>query len=361
MQKRSRRAPGAEVENAPELHLSHAKVFDRSAKAHAPELSERHVIAFFSEGNTQLRGNIPYRDGYVALPGRRLHYVDYGGAGEIILALHGYVQNAHAFDGAAAALVPHARLLALDIRGRGGSDWAAAEMYKMNYYLNDLRDFCVRLSLSRFALMGTSMGGTLALLYAIAHPREVTRLVLNDVTVNTNRAGVVRASRRFGFAPAEFASMSDALAWFQAERENMDSLDDETQLAWVSHFLEPSKHGGLRFNCDPVLFELARLVRPDVGPKVRAYQRMVMEQATRLQMPVLILRGANSDVVPMHNARVMVGLLPSASCVEVPDVGHSPTLYEPDARRALREFFGVDATLSTPAADRDRPQNWESP
>jgi pimeloyl-ACP methyl ester carboxylesterase len=314
------------------------------------------MTTFFSEGNTQLRREIAYRDGYVALPGRRLHYIDYGGAGEIILALHGYVQNAHAFDGAAAALAPHARLLALDIRGRGGSDWAAPETYRINYYLNDLRDFCVRLGLSRFALMGTSMGGTLALLYSIAHPHEVTRLVLNDVTVNTNRAGVVRASRRFGFAPAEFANMSDALAWFQAERENMDLLDDETQLAWVSHFLKPSENGGLQFDCDPVLFELARLIQPGVGPKIRAYRRMIMEQVARLQMPVLILRGANSDVVPRHSARVMVRLLPAASCVEVPGVGHSPTLYERAAQTALRDFFSVESA----AADRNRSQNWKS-
>ena len=70
-----------------------------------------------------------YQDGYVSLPGQRLHYVDYGGAGEPVVALHGLIQNAHAFDGIALALVPHKRLLALDLRGRGGSDWGPPDYY----------------------------------------------------------------------------------------------------------------------------------------------------------------------------------------------------------------------------------------
>jgi len=305
------------------------------------------MAVFFAEGNARRRGKIEYRDGYVALLGRRLHYLDYGGAGEIVVALHGYVQNAHAFDGVAAALVPHRHLLALDIRGRGRSDWGPPECYRMNYYLQDLRDFFSVLGLSRFALIGTSMGGTLALLYAIAHPLEVTRLVLNDVTANTNRAAVVRTSLKFGFAPLEFASILDAIVWFRAERENLGSLDEEAQLAWVRHFLAPTESGSFRFDCDPALLELARKIQPGIGPRGRAYRRMAMEQARRLQMPVLILRGAYSDVVPRENLRVMAGLLPAGSWTEVPGVGHSPTLYEPAARNALCQFFGVGGMSTT--------------
>ena len=57
------------------------------------------MTVFFSEEKVRQRGKVAYRDGYVKLRGRNVHYVDYGGAGEIVVALHGYVQNAHAFDG----------------------------------------------------------------------------------------------------------------------------------------------------------------------------------------------------------------------------------------------------------------------
>ena len=66
-----------------------------------------------------------HRDGYVALADVRLHYVDYGGTGDPVLALHGLVQNAHAFDAIAPVLVPRRRLIAHDMRGRGRSSWGA--------------------------------------------------------------------------------------------------------------------------------------------------------------------------------------------------------------------------------------------
>src|SRR6516165_7521217 len=74
------------------------------------------------------------RESYVTLPGMRLHYVDYGGHGEPLVALHGFVQNARAFDAIAPLLVPHVRLLALDVRGRGDSDWGPPDGYRWSHY-----------------------------------------------------------------------------------------------------------------------------------------------------------------------------------------------------------------------------------
>ena len=225
---------------------------------------------------------LSHQDGYVTLASQRLHFVDYGGEGEPVVALHGLIQNAHAFDGIGLALVPSVRLLALDLRGRGASDWGPPDCYRWSYYLSDLRGFFDALGLSRFALLGTSMGGTLAMLYAMAHPLEVTRLVMNDTSLSTNRAGVVRAAQRIGRAPAEFANISEAVAWFLEERDGLDRLDEETRLAWVSHFLTLGTAGGLRFNCDPVIIRRAALIPPDLGPRVPwSHRWTVWEQGTR--------------------------------------------------------------------------------
>jgi pimeloyl-ACP methyl ester carboxylesterase len=225
---------------------------------------------------------IAHKEGYVNLPGIRLRYVDYGGEGETLVALHGLVQNAHAFQAIAPLLVPHVRLIALDLRGRGGSDWGPADCYRWNFYLRDLRDFFDAMGLARFGLIGTSMGGTLAMLYTMAHPAEVTRLVLDDVVLNTNYAGVVRTAQRIGRAPPEFAGLAHALEWFLAERDGLDRLDEPTQRAWVSHFLVRGRGGGLCFNCDPVLIRRAGLLPPHLGPGMRwshAKDRMGTDQA----------------------------------------------------------------------------------
>lgn len=299
------------------------------------------MTVFLSEGITKRRNNVIYRDGYVNLTGRRLHYVDYGGLGELVVALHGYVQNAHAFDGIASALVPHVRLLALDVRGRGGSDHVPAEYYRMLYYLRDLSEFANALRLTSFSLMGTSMGGTLAALYAMANPRRVRRLVLNDIAMDSNLKATARAAGQYARAPERFLTLQSAIAWFIVTRENVENLDEEAREAWVSHFLTPAENGGFRFNCDRALFKLAGRVGHDPESTREARQRMVWRNAGNLNMPVLLLRGAHSDVVSHESARRMVAALSNATSIEVPGVGHSPTLYEPTAKLALREFFGI--------------------
>ena len=103
-------------------------------------------------------GKGAHKDGYVQLPALRLHYIDYGESGETIIALHGLIQNARAFDAIVPALVPHVRLIALDLRGRGGSDWRPSDSYRWTYYLNDLRGFFQALQIPRFALLGSSVG-----------------------------------------------------------------------------------------------------------------------------------------------------------------------------------------------------------
>jgi pimeloyl-ACP methyl ester carboxylesterase len=296
---------------------------------------------------TSAASQVRYVDRSVTLSELRLHYVDYGGTGEPLVALHGFVQNAHAFDAIAPLLVPHVRLLALDLRGRGGSDWSWPEQYRWSYYLRDVRDFVAALGLSRFALIGTSMGGTLAMLYSMAHPRVVTGLVLNDTSLNSNRAGVIRAGRRIARAPSTFRTISQAMDWFLEERDGLDRLNEEQRLAWVTHFLIPVRGGGFRFNCDPAIIRRAGLAPPNLGPRVPwSHRWSVWQQLERLRMPVLLLRGEKSDVVPRDSAELMVGALPAAVWREVPGVGHAPTLYEPESQVALAEFFDIPAEVS---------------
>ncbi len=298
------------------------------------------MTAITSKENTRQLGEIAYRDGTVELPtGRRLHYLDYGGDGEVVVALHGHVQNAHAFDGIAAVLVPHVRLLALDMRGRGGSDWGPVGEYRVNYYLQDFQDFLDVLGLGRIALIGTSLGGVVAILHAISKLRDVTRLVLNDVTLNGDLGEALNVVQRYGRAPAKFVRVSDAVDWF-LEEHVLDNLDDDELQAWVSHFLTPLPNGGFRLNCDPGLLQAARHT-PMYNRRDR-FPPVFMEYAKRLNMPVLILRGEESDVVSQDDARLMAKAMPAGRWMDVPGAGHSPTLYEPEAQTAVREFFGIN-------------------
>jgi pimeloyl-ACP methyl ester carboxylesterase len=287
---------------------------------------------------------VTYRDDYVSVRGIRLHYVDYGGDGEVVVALHGLVQNAHAFDAIAPALVPHVRLLALDFRGRGLSDWGPPVYYRFPEYVLDLRDFLRALCLSRVALMGTSLGGFVARLYSTVYPQRVIRLVLNDCAAGDNLAGLIRAAKRPSLAPPYFRTLSEAKEWFLKEREGLHRLAEDKLTAWVSHYLVSTADARLRLRCDPAVVQVAKRRAQHLQRNSRWWENqkeLAWRQMRRLTMPVLLLRGALSDIVLPEDADRFVRELPDACCVAIPAVGHSPTLYEPEAQAAIRNFFCV--------------------
>jgi pimeloyl-ACP methyl ester carboxylesterase len=301
-----------------------------------------------------------YTDHYVNVRGLRLHYVDYGGSGEMVLALHGLLQNAHAFDGIAPVLVPHVHLIALDLPGRGGSEWAPPGRYMLMQYLLDLGSFLSSLGLRRCAFIGTSLGGWMARMYANSHPGHVTRLVLNDCAVGANLAAVCETVMRMVRAPAEFTDIDQATEWFLAHRKGLECLDDQALLAWISHYLIPTETGGLRLHCDPKVLHLAhvkaKMLASNALSQTSRYDDAAWSQVRRLSMPVLILRGAASKVVPRWAVAKLIRILPRATWVEVPGVGHSPTLYEPAAQEALQKFFGVTVPYwGTAGHDNNEP------
>jgi len=185
----------------------------------------------------------------------------------------------------------------------------------------------------------------MARMYAISHPHQVTRLVLNDCAVGANLAAASDLVMRMADASAEFTSIEEATSWFLAQREGLECLDDESRSEWISHYLTETTSGGLSFHCDPQVLRLARakamFLASEAESRPSCYDSAVWEQLRRLSMPVLILRGARSKVVPRWVVARIIRILPRGKWVEVPGAGHSPTLYEPVAQEALRSFFGV--------------------
>jgi pimeloyl-ACP methyl ester carboxylesterase len=284
-------------------------------------------------------------DKYVCVRGLRLHYVDYGGQGDVVLALHGLVQHARAFDPIAPLLIPHVRFLSLDLRGRGESEWGPPEAYRMFEYLKDLRAFLNELGLDRVGLIGTSLGGWVAMLFATAYPRRVTHLVLNDVAMISEAAGLNAVANRPSVARFEFEDSAEAISWFISDRPGLDRLGADQMRLWVEGFLSRTETGKWRFKCDPcIVRDSGALAQRLAGARDGLLgPNQAWEQAKRLTMPVLLLRGALSSVVSPAIAKQLTSVLPSARSVDIPGVGHSPTLYEPEAQAALLEFFGTHA------------------
>ena len=122
------------------------------------------------------------QDKTVTANGLKLHYLDWGGAGQATMVLlHGLRGHAHSWDDFSLAACQDFHVLALDQRGRGDSDWAKDGDYTTDAYVADLAAFCDVLSLDSFVLVGHSMGGRNSMTFGGRYPEKLQKLVVVDV------------------------------------------------------------------------------------------------------------------------------------------------------------------------------------
>ena len=142
-----------------------------------------------------------------------MHYLDWGNHGApVIVCAHGLTSHAHAFDGLARRCGGRFHVVSLDVRGRGDSAWSPLGEYTMAAYAADLAAFVDALGLTRFTLVGTSMGGRISMHYAANHPDRLERLVLNDIGPDSE-AGSARITAVGASRPSSFASLDEAVTY----------------------------------------------------------------------------------------------------------------------------------------------------
>jgi pimeloyl-ACP methyl ester carboxylesterase len=265
---------------------------------------------------------------FLAEDGARLAYRDQG-KGLPLLCLPGLTRSMADFD----YLVPHLpplRLIRMDYRGRGASDWTGASTYTVEQEGRDALRLLDHLGVERAAILGTSRGGLIGMvLGAVARPR-VMGLILNDVGPEIAREGLHRIFDYVGRNPAgkthqgfaELLSRSPGFAGVPMSR-------------WLE---EARKHAietpeGLRISYDPALRDsfLAAFAGPpvDLWPLFDALQGL----------PLALIRGANSDLLTPGTVAEMRARRPDMGFAEVPDRAHIPFLDEPEAVALIRSFL----------------------
>lgn len=275
--------------------------------------------------------SVPARDVFVQANGLRHHLIARGAPGApVIMMLHGLAGQAHVFDGIASKLAAKHHVYCLDVRGRGESDWGPAEGYGVDTYVADLEAIREALGLPRFTLIGTSMGGIITMNYAPRFPERVERAVINDIGPEIDPVGLARILQYVGHAPEMFADMKAVLKYYRENYGPMVEHLPEDQIADFARWnVRKSDSGVYVWKMDPQ-------VRKGGAPAASMDQ---WDAVAGIQCPVLILRGAKSDVLNPGIAARMVETIGDARLVEVPGVGHAPILTEPDSVRALEAFL----------------------
>lgn len=258
------------------------------------------------------------RDRALTLNGLRFHYRDWGArSSPALVALHGFTGHARTWDTLARAVCGRYRVLALDQRGHGESEWA--HDYAPGRRVEDLEAFQAALGLDDFVLLGLSMGGRCAFMYAGQHPEKLRKLVIVDIGPVSEAAGGHRIAS--GVRDRDvFDDPEEAVAQMRAA--NKRAPEGELRHRALNNLMQRAdRKWTWRYD--------AALRSPDrplaAPPDVEA----LWDSLRRISCPTLLIRGAESDVLGRATAARMVATIPDCQLVEVPDSGHSVPLDNP--------------------------------
>jgi pimeloyl-ACP methyl ester carboxylesterase len=262
-----------------------------------------------------------------------LHYTEWGPpkASRVVICAHGYSGNARDFDYLARALAKDARVICIDVAGRGESDWLGSHLaYNFGTFLADINSLIAHLGVKEVEWVGTSMGGLLGMLLASQPGNRVRRLVMNDIGAFVPVDALQAISRNLQ-APAHFASLEEVEAHMRHTHREWGDLTAEQWRHFTIHGARPDGDGW-RLHFDP---KITRIVRPlPLSPGVFFWDAWY-----RVRCPVLLLRGERSEIFPVSVADTMLQVKPLAELVEIPGCGHAPALMSESQIAIVRNFL----------------------
>lgn len=280
------------------------------------------------------------RESFALINGLHLRVREWGDAGlPAVVLLHGLRGFSGTWRYLARRLAGQYRLIALDQRGRGDSEWDPGHNYYTDAYLADLEALVDQLKLDRFTLLGHSMGGTTSYVYASRHPDRLRALIIEDIAPGSSiqGAGAERIVNEMAKLPVGFASWTEARAYWRAARPSLsDAAIDER----VAESLTATPTGTITWRYDAEGIRQTRM-HPDPARIVDLWP--VVDS---LRIPTLIIRGGRSDFCPLATVETMASRNPHIRQVTVPDAGHYVHDDAPETFGTLVHGF-LDETLQT--------------
>jgi pimeloyl-ACP methyl ester carboxylesterase len=273
---------------------------------------------------------------YASADGLRLYcryYAARGTGGVPVLCLPGLTRNSRDFADLAMHLSAANDVLAADLRGRGRSAWDPdSNHYNLMVYVQDAWALLDSLRLRRALVIGTSLGALLAMVMAGKRPDRITGIVLNDAGPELDPVGVRRIAGYAGKLPP-VVTWAEAAA--QAKSVYGAALPGLTDAEWLDY-----AQRGYRENA-------AGVPVPDMDPKIAdAFKASAAAPAdmwplyARLEdVPILVIRGALSDLLSPGTVARMAREKPHLQQIEIPNRGHTPLLNEPESVTAIDAFI----------------------
>ncbi len=278
---------------------------------------------------------------YDSADGLKLFYRDFsnrsGDESIPVICLPGLTRNSRDFDDLAARLSQHRRVITTDLRGRGRSEYDQDRShYHPEQYVADVWDLLTSLGIAKVIVIGTSLGGLIAMLMAYQRPASIAGVIANDIGPEIDPTGLARVVASAGLLP-------EVDNWQQAVHETKKNYGhvfpdwpDARWLEYTNSTYRESKDGRLEMNLDQNVGVATREgisgLRQDPWPLFDAL----------LPIPLLVLRGERSDLLSVATLEKMQKRKPDLTAVTVKNRGHAPFLDEPEASDAIDRFLDHD-------------------
>jgi pimeloyl-ACP methyl ester carboxylesterase len=262
---------------------------------------------------------------------------DYPAAGARlpVLCLHGLTRNSVDFETVALRIAALGRrVVAIDARGRGkSSNDSDPSRYRADVYVGDVLHVLDRLRIPRAVFLGTSMGGIMTMLTATIAPDRIGAAVLNDIGAEVDPAGLARIASYVGKA-GPFASWDEMTAAVKASQGiAFPNKNDDFWRIFARRVARERADGLVEFAYDPAIANAFAATPSGPPPSM-----MPLFQALAVK-PILLVRGALSDLLSAQTVEAMKKSKPDMEFVEVPNVGHAPTLEGPEVWDAIAAFL----------------------
>lgn len=248
--------------------------------------------------------------------GLLLRWLEWGPAdAPVLVMLHGLRSYAATFEGLAQRLSGSWRCVALDARGRGGSDWDPRRDYHSDRYVADLSHLVDRLD-HRVALLGHSMGGATAMVWAAAHTERVSALIIEDMLPGSSLTGTgaERIRREVASTPAGFADVDAAVAYWRGLRPTASDEAIRSRVHNTTRRISPGRPE-LEWIPDMAGIGAARLDAAQPPADLRPTIALLPGRT-------LIIRGGDSDFTDSSTLHRVRQINPAITVMTIERAGH---------------------------------------
>ena len=265
----------------------------------------------------------PYRDGTIKVDGRTIHYLDWGPEGKpAFILVHALGHSAHNYDHVAPLLNQRHRVIAIDLRGHGDSDWSPKGEYSVEDYVSDLHALVTQLKLGPVTLIGCSIGGRVVQVYSGMYPDRISKLIVLDVGPARPESTTRTLSDRIEREQHGWASEEELYA---SLRRNPTRVPEEVHRNQVRYESKRLANGRVVWKYDPKVVN-------GLGPiELWDYVKMI-------KAPTLYVIGGRSRLVTPEEQR-QLKTLPFAEVITIPEAGHYPQEDTPELFLAVVKAF----------------------